>query len=190
MTSIAGALRPGYSHLNQFISELGAAGTPYASVMNYAGFVPMGVLFLGFAVSTRSLLPRTRVSTLATVLLLLFAAGGTAAGLASCDVGCPEEGGSLTNAIHNTVSPLAFVAFILATATLGAYFRRVPDWRPFWLYSVATSMVALVFMIAMVASLESRHLTGLWQRLLLATLFAWSSIVGFRLYRMLARAKQ
>lgn len=186
VTTVSGALRPGYSHLDQFISELGATGTPYAGLMNYGGFVPMGLLFLGFAISTRSLVPRARLSTFATVLLVLFAVGGTTAGLASCDLGCPESGGSFANSIHNTVSPIAFVALILAAGTLGAYFRRVPEWQPFWLYSIATSVVALGFMIAMVASLESRELTGLWQRLLLATLFAWSTGVGLRLYRLLA----
>lgn len=188
MTTVAGALRPDYNHLDQFISELGATGTPYAGLMNYAGFVPMGLLFLGFAVSTRSLLPRTPLSILGTVLLVLFALGGTTAGLASCDLGCPQGSGSVAHVIHNTVSPLAFVAFILASAVLGVHFRRVPEWQPFWLYSIATSAVASAFMIAMVASLESRELTGLWQRLLLATLFAWSTSVGLRLHRLLARS--
>jgi hypothetical protein len=91
----------------------------------------------------------------------------------------------LSNSIHNSVSPLAFLAFILASALLGLHFRNVPAWRSFGLYSIATSSVALAFMVVLVASLESRSLTGLWQRLLLATLFVWSTAVSLRLYRLL-----
>ncbi len=155
--------------------------------MNYAGFIPMGLLFLCFAVSTWALVPRTRLSSFATVLLVLFSLGGTTAGLASCDVGCPEGSGSLANALHNTISPLAFIALILATAALGVYFRSVPAWRPFWLYSVGTASVALGCFVMMVASLQSREFTGLWQRLLLAILFAWTTVVGLRLRSVLAR---
>jgi hypothetical protein len=42
-------------------------------------------------------------------------------------------------------------------------------------------------MIALVASLDGRELTGLWQRLLLAVLFVWSTSVGLRLHRLLAQ---
>ena len=187
VAAIAGTLRPGYSHLDQFISELGATGTSHAGLLNYAGFIPTGVLFVAFAISTLALEPRTRVSLLGTALLLLFAVGAIVAGIASCDVGCPQGSGSLSNVIHDTVSPLAFLALIVASGVLGMYFRGVPEWRPIWLYSIATSLVSLGFMAALVASLESRRLTGLWQRLVLITLFAWTARVGIRQHRLLAR---
>jgi hypothetical membrane protein len=187
MTILVGTLRPGYDHLDQFISELGATGTPYSGLMNYGGFVPTGLAFLAFAVSTRSLVPQTRSSVLATVLLVLFSGGGITAGLASCDVGCPQGSGSLSNVVHDTVSPLAFLSLIVAAAALGVYFRRAPEWRSFWLYSIATSIASVGLMIALVSSLESRALTGLWQRLLLATLFVWSTLVSVRLHRLLSR---
>jgi hypothetical protein len=38
-------------------------------------------------------------------------------------------------------------------------------------------------MLLLVSSLDSRELTGLWQRLFLGTLFAWSWVAGIRLYR-------
>jgi hypothetical protein len=109
------------------------------------------------------------------------------AGLASCDVGCPQGTGSLSNVIHDTVSPLAFLALIAAAGILGTHFRKVPEWRSFCLYSIATSIISLALMIGLVASLETRMLTGLWQRVLLAALFLWSTLVGVRHYRLLSR---
>jgi hypothetical protein len=37
---LCAALRPNYSHVAQFVSELGARGTSHAELMNLAGFVP------------------------------------------------------------------------------------------------------------------------------------------------------
>jgi hypothetical membrane protein len=179
--------RSEFSHLHQFISELGASGTPHAWLMNYVGFVPTGLLFLGFAVSTRSIMPRTVLSTIGTLLLVVFAVGATVAGIASCDVGCPQGSGSLANMVHDQISPVAFLALILAAALFGFYFRGVEDWRPYWMYSVATSVVSFSLMAMLFLSLESRYLTGLWQRLLLVALFAWCATIGLRLYLILGR---
>jgi hypothetical membrane protein len=179
--------RAEYSHLHQFISELGASGTPHAWLMNYVGFVPTGLLFLGFAVSTRSIMPRTVLSTIGTLLLVVFAVGATVAGIASCDVGCPQGSGSLANMVHDQISPVAFLALILAAALFGFYFRGVEDWRPYWMYSVATSVVSFSLMAMLFLSLESRNLTGLWQRLLLVALFAWCAAIAMRLYSILRR---
>jgi hypothetical membrane protein len=187
VTILAGTLRPDYNHLDQFISELGATGTPYAGLMNYGGFLPTGIAFLAFAVSIRSLTPQTRTTSLAAFLLLVFAMGSITAGLAPCDVGCPQGTGSLSNMIHDNASPLAFLALIVAVATLGMYFRRVPEWRTLWLYSIGTSLASLALMIALIASLETRALTGLWQRLLLVILFVWSTKVSIRHHLLLSR---
>jgi hypothetical membrane protein len=187
VTAASGMWQAEYSHLHQFISELGASGTPHAWLMNYVGFVPTGLLFLGFAVSTRSIGPRTLLSAIATLLLVFFAVGATVAGMAPCDVGCPQGSGSLANMVHDQISPLAFLALILAAALFGFYFRSVEDWRPYWMYSVATSGVSFGLMTMLVLSLESRNFTGLWQRLLLVALFSWCAMIGLRLYLILRR---
>ncbi len=47
---IAASLQhPAYSHAKNFISELGATGAPGATVMNFAGFLPYGILMMAFA---------------------------------------------------------------------------------------------------------------------------------------------
>src|SRR5215217_7662438 len=50
ITLICSSLRPNYDHMNEFISELGATGTSHADLMNFAGFIPSGILMATFGV--------------------------------------------------------------------------------------------------------------------------------------------
>lgn len=182
---VSAALRVDYSHVAHFISELGATGTPFAGLMNYAGFLPGGLMLAAFGVALAKVLPRRRVATLAAILVTLFGAGVAISGIASCDPGCPQTGGSVENLIHNRVAPIAFLCLIAAAGILGALFRGDPAWRSLSIYSLISSLVGLCLLVALASSLDTRELTGLWQRLLLAVLFLWCAVVCLRVYRHL-----
>ncbi len=179
---VCGALRPDYSHLHQFISELGATGTTHAAVMNYPGFVLAGLLIIGFGVALLRGLPSRPMATIGAALTLVFGLGVVGSGLLSCDPGCPQAGGSTENFLHDKIAPLGFLALITATWLLGVVFRRLAEWRALSLYSIATGVVALAFLLGIGSTLETRVYTGLWQRLLVATLFAWTTVIGWRLF--------
>jgi hypothetical protein len=183
---VSAGLRGDYSHVVNFISELGATGTPYEGLMNYAGFLPGGVMLAAFGVALAKALPRHRGATLAVTLITLFGAGVAASGIASCDPGCPQTGGSVENLIHNGIAPIAFLCLIAAAGVLGVLFRGDAAWRSLSIYSLASSLVGLCLLVALAGSLDTRELTGLWQRLLLAVLFLWSAVVGLRAFRHLA----
>lgn len=183
---VSAALRVDYSHIANFISELGATGTSHAGLMNYAGFLPAGLMLAAFGVALAKALPRRRAFVLAAILVTLFGAGVTASGIASCDPGCPQARGSVENLIHNRIAPFAFLCLIAGAGVLGIYFRSLPAWRSLSVYSLASSGVALLLFVALASSLDTRELTGLWQRLLLAVLFLWCAVVGLRAYRFQA----
>lgn len=180
---IAAALRPDYSHLRNVISELGASGTPHAAFMNYAGFVPAGVMFAAFGVALARFLPRHRLTGTAALLVTLFGCGLATAGIISCDPGCPQTGGSLEQRVHDGIGPLMTLSLILSAGILGIYFRRLPAWRHLSIYSLLTSALALLFLVALMRSLKTWTLTGLWQRLLLTTLLVWCAVIARRTYR-------
>jgi hypothetical membrane protein len=180
---VSAGLRVDYSHVANFISELGATGTPYADLMNYAGFLPGGLMLAAFGVALAKALPRRRVATLAVILVTLFGAGVAASGIASCDPGCPQTGGSVENLVHNRIAPIAFLCLIAAAGILGFVFRGDAAWSSFSIYSIVSSLVGLCLLVALASSLETRELTGLWQRLLLAVLFLWCAVVGLRAFR-------
>jgi hypothetical membrane protein len=183
VTIVAAAFRPDYSHLTNTISELGAAGTPYAAFMNYAGFVPAGLMLAIFGIALAGLLPRHRLTIAAAVLVTLFGSGLAVAGVISCDPGCPQTGGSRDQFVHDGIGPFMTVCLIVGTAILGIHFRRLPPWRHLAIYSLLTSGLALLLLAALIGSLESRTLTGLWQRLLLTSLLLWCAVIALRAYR-------
>lgn len=182
ITIVAAALRPDYSHIRNFISELGADGTPYAALMNYAGFVPAGLMLAAFGIALAATLPRDRFRIVASILVTLFGVGMAADGIISCDLGCPQTGGSPENLIHIRIARAAFLCATIGAGIVGIRFRRLPAWRNLSRYSLVTSAVALCFIVALATSLESRLLSGLWQRLVLLTLFAWCAVVGLRVF--------
>jgi len=185
---VAAALRPDYSHVTHFISELGATGTTNAALMNYAGFVPGGLMLAAFGAALAGALPRHCFTLVAAALVTMFGCGVAASGFISCDAGCPQAGGSIENAIHNAIAPICFLCLIAGTATLGIGFRRFPAWRALSAYSLLTSAFALCFLVALASSLEARELTGLWQRLLLAVLFLWCAVIGLHAFRVARRS--
>ncbi len=182
----AAAMRPGYSHLHQFISELGARGTTGAALMNHAGFLPTGILLFLFASSTRSLIRGEAAAALGSVLFHFFAVGVFIAGLVRCDAGCPIATGSLPNLLHGFASPVAFLCAVGAMASLGWALRHRSGWNTLGRFSLGSAALALVFMMLLTLSLGTRDQVGLWQRLLLATVFVWCVIVALRIRRSVA----
>ncbi|MEZ5652165.1 MAG: DUF998 domain-containing protein [Burkholderiaceae bacterium] len=182
---VSASLRTDYSHVADFISELGATGTPYAGLMNYAGFLPGGLMLAAFGVALTRALPRRPAATLAVILVILFGAVVAVSGIVSCDPGCPQGEGSAENLVHNTIAPIAFFCLIVAAGILGFLFRGHTAWRFLSVFSLVSSVVGLCLLLALASSLDSRELTGLWQRLLLAVLFLWCAVVGLRGFRLL-----
>lgn len=181
-TLICAGLRPDYSHIHQFISELGATRTPNADLMNWIGFIPSGIMMSFFGLSLTLILPKKMSARSGSVLIIMFGLGLVVVGFFSCDEGCPRQG-SLENNIHDQISGPIFVCAIIGIAVQGLTFRRLPNWRKLWIYSIASAILAFVFLITLIESLDSYRFTGMWQRLLLLTLFLWFGIVGFNLFK-------
>lgn len=182
-TLICATLRPDYSHFHHFISELGATGTPNANLMNWMGFIPSGIMISSFGLSLTLLLPKKILVRFGSVLIIIFGLGMTVVGFFSCDEGCPREG-SLKNNIHDQISGPIFLCAILGIFLLGFAFRRLPYWKEFWLYSMVSAILSFVFLLALINSLDSYRITGMWQRLLLLTLFLWFGILGFHAFKL------
>jgi hypothetical protein len=121
-------------------------------------------------------------------LITFFGIGMSLAGFFQCDPGCPQPPTSLAGTIHDRVSVAAFVAAIAGIGFWAMEFRTRPLWKGLWRYSALASAAGLCFLLALAASLDTRALTGLWQRLLIATVFGWYAVVALRLVRHPVRA--
>lgn len=180
---ICAAMRPGYSHVGQFISQLGETGGPNATLMNYAGFMLPGILIFLSGLGLARRLPGSALTVVGSLLVALFGAGIFAAGVFSCDPGCLPENPSREGFLHNLVSLIAFVAMIAGVAVLGFQFRRMPGWQGLAGYSFVTAVVAAALLVGMVTVPAVMPVIGLVQRVFLGFLFLWLVLVALRAYR-------
>src|SRR3954452_6159264 len=87
---VAGALEPGYSYLDQAVSELGAKDAAHPLIDN-AGIVVLGLSLVALGVALLGALPRRRARAVA---VALFAAAGAAIvveGFARLDCGLSND---------------------------------------------------------------------------------------------------
>jgi len=176
--------------MNQFISELGATGTSHAAVMIYAGFISSGLMIVLFGISLLLLLPKSVLGRIGAVLISLFGIGATVLGYFPCDEGCPPKGGSVDNLVHNSVAGPVFLSAIIGIFLLALTFRKSILWKQFWVYSLLSALVAIIFFIVTANYAESPILKGFWQRLLMATIFLWLSLTTVKLFKLNRKIEQ
>ncbi|MCB0707344.1 MAG: DUF998 domain-containing protein [Saprospiraceae bacterium] len=179
---ICGFLQPDYDTLNNFVSELGATNSSTESLMNYLGFIPSGILFSLFGLSLLMGVSKNLISRIGSLFIMLFGLGMTMAGIFSCDLGCPS-GGTTESIIHDRVSAVTFISAIFGIILLGFSFKKMSIFKNISIYTICTGFVSLTFLIIMINSFESRNLTGLWQRLLLLSIFSWTIIASLRVFK-------
>jgi hypothetical membrane protein len=67
-----GALTPGYTHIGQYISELGAIDAPYGGVVSLGTFLPAGVLLVLTCLALLTRLPPTRAARVGMAMVALM----------------------------------------------------------------------------------------------------------------------
>lgn len=182
ITILCGYLQADYNLLNNFVSELGATNSSTELLMNYIGFIPSGLFFSLFGLSLLIIVSKKLSSRIGSLFIILFGLGMTTAGMFSCDPGCPSIG-TLESIIHDSVSAVTFISAILGIVLLGFSFKKMYTFRNISLYTILTGLISLILLIIMINSFESRDLTGLWQRLLLLSIFSWTIMIGLRIFK-------
>ena len=182
---VVGSLRPDYSHVNQFMSELAEAGGQFAWLMKYFGFMLPAVFILIFVLAFRSRFPGTVLSSIGTSLLVVFAVSMFLAGVFPCDLGCSPPEPTPDQKLHDLFSILAFPSFTAGVFFWGLSLFRNASWRRFGIYTLGTASLSLVLLIVMIQSEASREGTGTYQRLYLGVLFLWLMMLSARLSRKL-----
>lgn len=177
---VNGAITPGYSHVSDFISTLGAVGAPYAPIQTI-NFLVFGGAILALTMGLHARFDAGRRPRLGTVLLGVFGVGVILAGVFPEHPAAPD---STTNLLHNLVSTIAFVAGIVGVALVT---RRIgtddrwPAYRSELTLTVAVVLVSFVVFMGSVFS-ESAYV-GLTQRLFIGVMSLWVMGQSYRLYR-------
>lgn len=184
VTALAGgAARPGYSHVTQYISELGESGAVHGGLVSALGFAPTGIAVLLFLTFAAPSMPRVRGTALGLACFAGVGAAYVAAALARCDAGCPSTGAiSARQAFHNAFGVFEYAGAFAGLLLLGAAFRRSETWRGSARATFfCAGLVGVGFAAMLMPSLAP--VRGVAQRVAELGVFGWIAIIAVALLR-------
>ena len=181
-----GSLRPEYSHLTQYVSELGERGSTTEQMIRYAGFVPTGLMHVAFAAMLYVAFKGERLAGVAATLLAINGLARIGAGIFPCELGCAGPRILLSQKLHSFSSGVGFFALIGASVLWGVILRRCARLRRLGAYSVVSGVLGLLFLALMLWSAERRTATGLYERLSTGVLSLWVLVFAVRLWQLKA----
>ncbi|HEX8704920.1 MAG TPA: DUF998 domain-containing protein [Myxococcaceae bacterium] len=167
------AMFPGYSHVRDYISELGAAGAPHASAVNLLTFLPTGLLFIAATFSLKGVLPRRPVVTAGLALVSLAGISYIGAAFVPCDAGCPATGTS-QQGLHNLFGLAGYLGASIGLCLLGANSGS----RTLGRLAIAAGVVAVVGLFVMGVP-EAEPWRGLAQRIVECAIVGWMVLAAF-----------
>jgi len=124
----------------------------------------------------------SRLGVIAAILLGLNGLARIGAGCFPCDVGCGETG-SISQRMHSLSAGVGFLALAVSTVLWSVVLRRTLDLRSLAVYSVASGVLGLAFLLLMVWSAEPGTARGLFERLSSGVLSLWIFVFALRLQR-------
>lgn len=139
------ALKPGYSPLSQYISELGATSSAHARLISLFGFIPVGVLAALLLLALSGKVPVTGASRVGYWLLMFEPLAWIGSALAPCDLGCPVNG-SLSQSLHTLLGVFTYLGTALGLILLATTPALRPSTRVLWIALAALWLLLFVLM--------------------------------------------
>lgn len=181
---VAAFFFPGYNHLTDLMSVLGATGSPFASatISNIVGLGLTGLLVLFFGVGFFLGMRASVVSRFVPAALLAIA--GICFMIDSvihCDPGCINT--SPSGLAHIQVGNVLGLALTLSP--IAALYALIQDkrWnRSYWIFSVATTIAG--FLLFLLGPVVFGSLVGLQQRTQTLVAFLWLGTLAIGLFRI------
>jgi hypothetical membrane protein len=181
---ILGAIQPGYSHVTQPISALGAVGAPNAVVQDI-NFVVTGVLTLAFAFGIHRGISGGKGSRIGPSLVALFSVsafiGSAVFPLTPCD---QLQSCNSVTLLHIVLGLTGFAYLAGAALILSRRLKADDQWRSYRSYSLVSGLLMIVFLVAFIAASALQYYPGLIQRLLAGTFLLWIEVMAIKLFRI------
>ncbi|SFP24700.1 hypothetical membrane protein [Ectopseudomonas composti] len=174
---------PGYSHLDQAMSQLGAQGAPTQGFSAWVNNLPLGVLFVLFAVGVMRQVRGSRLALFSAVLIFVHGLASFATGYFACDQGCAPAQPSFSQQMHNLAGLVMFLSLTLASLLWAFVSRRLLGSRGFGLFSLACTVLAVATVVLMAQAVEAGHSFGLYQRINYGISVIWVAGVALMLLR-------
>lgn len=174
---------PGYSHLDQAMSQLGAQGSPTQGFSAWVNNLPLGVLFVLFAVGVMRQVRGSRLALFSAVLIFVHGLASFATGYFACDQGCAPAQPSFSQQMHNLAGLVMFLSLTLGSLLWAFVSRRLLGSRGFGLFSLACTVLAVATVVLMAQAVEAGHSFGLYQRINYGISVIWVAGLALMLLR-------
>jgi hypothetical protein len=172
----------GYSHVHDYVSELGARGLYRRDLVN-TSFFGTGALLAVFGLALMWLAPRWRP---AGWTLVVVAAGFVTAAFASCSPRCPrpgDDGYASNDVVHMIGAAAVFVGFVAAPALVARSARNSGREASLRRISRIATVTVGMAVIAMFVTGGVDQYVGLAQRASDLAFFAWLVTIAIMLGR-------
>jgi hypothetical membrane protein len=169
---LAGYYEPDYSHVSQYVSELGAVGASHQRAFNYGGLFLSGLLTVLFALGLYLRVKPRALLVAISVLAALAGVGRLVAGLFPCDAGCNMEEMSIPATIHASAAFIGVMSGVFAPILLAIGLRRCRQNILFRL-SAGLGSASLVLAVFFFGFGKGLPYIGVIQRLILAAFYVW-----------------
>jgi hypothetical membrane protein len=179
---IAGHFYTDYSHITQFISELGATGSPYGTYVNYLGFIPTELFILGFVFISYPILPRTKPNTIGLIFIAIY---GVTLGIAAffpCDFECKPDVPSMSHNIHMASAFPGYFCGIIAIFCISSDSKL---WSKSQMFKFTGYVAATLALLAFLNLDPNSKTVGLNQRALELIMYSWLIFLGYSLGKYL-----
>jgi hypothetical protein len=182
---VEGALRPGYSAVSLFVSELSIGSRGWTQIAN---FVVTGTLVAVFAQGLRAELRGDTSGTAGPVLLQIIGVALVASGPFVTDPSAQLARHTVHGSIHQSVGAVVFALAPASCLVLRRRFRRDPRWRGLSGWTLAAGVALVVEVVVLKVAQQPDYglflVKGLVQRILLTTFMAWVFTVALRLWTL------
>ena len=183
-TVVGGLAYPGYDHLRQYISELGAVGAPTGSAVSLA-FIASGALLTGFWLICAILFRESRLAVLGFGLSALNGLGLFFGGVFQCDFECSLASPSPEALLHDVLGGLGYLCGVIGVLVVGLAWRNRPDRRGLFRLSLLCGVPAALTVWLIHPGFEWY---GAAQRILELALAIWTVGVALEVRRAATRA--
>jgi len=178
--AVAGDFEPDYSHLSQFVSELGAVGAAHQNLFNYAGLFSSGLLTVLFALGMYLQVKPGGWVVASSLLVAVAGFGRLVAGVFPCDAGCVMENMSSTAVVHALAGFVALTSGAAAPLLLAMGLRGRGRSQLFTL-SVGLGSACLILVTILFGLGKGFPYVGVVQRLALAAFYGWIVLVALKI---------
>lgn len=175
--TIAGGMAyPGYDHLTQYISELGATGAPTSAGVSLA-FIISGALLTVFWLFCAVLFPRSLLSVIGFGLSALNGVGLVLGGVFRCDFECSTADLSPAALLHDVFGGIGYLCGIAGVLVVGFAARGWPQGRGLFGLSLTCGIPAALAIWLIHPAFEWY---GAAQRIVEIALAVWTMAVALR----------